>query len=96
MSYVKIFHTIIFIFAFFYLVFCPAVHDFGETIRHDVICKNGEKVIKNHFRDYSHPPSSAVLKTNPIDMFTYSKFPTNNISTVPCANKSLTLTFCLQ
>ena len=36
----KNFHHIIYIFAFIYLVLCPAVHQLDDAVNHDIVIKN--------------------------------------------------------
>ena len=46
----KIFHTILLIAAFIYLVMCPSVHELGGNIRHDVALKVGSKTLQKDFK----------------------------------------------
>lgn len=46
MNFNRLFHTILFTIAFSYLVMCPAVHEFGDGIRHDLIYKAETKIFK--------------------------------------------------
>jgi len=43
MNLTKTIHYILFITAFIYLIMCPAVHDFDDNIRYDLVRKVGVK-----------------------------------------------------
>jgi hypothetical protein len=46
----KLFHHILLIAAFVYLVMCPSVQALGDNIRHDFVYKVGTKILKKDFR----------------------------------------------
>ena len=47
----KIFQHIPFIAAFIYLVICPAVHELGDNIKHDVALKVEAKKLQKDFKN---------------------------------------------
>jgi len=68
MTFIKIFHRILFILAFTHLVICPSVHELGDNIRHDVALKVGAKRLQINFKNGFN--------------FTFSKLSTNTQSGV--------------
>ena len=50
MTFNKLFHHILLIAAFVYLVMCPSVHELGDNIRHDFVYKVGTKTLQKDFK----------------------------------------------
>ena len=51
MTFNKLFHHILLITAFVYLVMCPSVYGLGDNIRHDVVHKVGTKTLQKDFKN---------------------------------------------
>ncbi len=56
--------------AFIYLVMCPSIHEFGDTIRHDVIYKVDTKTLKKNHRSDLESASLSLLSEVQTDPFT--------------------------
>ena len=50
MRLTKNYHNILYAIAFIYLVMCPAVHQLGDIVRHDLTLKIGDQVQQNNFK----------------------------------------------
>jgi len=41
MKHIKLFHQVVYLCAFLFVVLCPAVHQVNDALRHDIVIKNG-------------------------------------------------------
>ena len=68
----KLFHHILLIAAFVYLVMCPSAHALSDTIRHDIICKV-TKTLQKDFKSGMNVTTLHLPKNNQNDIFGQSK-----------------------
>jgi len=90
MTWHRIFHNILFISAFTYLLMCPSVHELEDHIRHDVICKTGTKILQKGFNnglDFTPLKLSNNIQT---DLLVQSKATRKFINFLP-SNSTLNL-----
>lgn len=59
---------ILFIVAFTCLLMCPAVHSFGDNVRHDVVLKGAAKTIQKHI------PKGGPATTAPLSCTLHTAF----------------------
>ena len=69
----KLFHHILLIAAFAYLVMCPSVQALGDNIRHDFVYKVGTKTLQKDFKSGFNVTPLHLSNNNQNDIFVQCK-----------------------
>jgi hypothetical protein len=65
MKHIKLFHQVIYLCAFLFMVLCPAVHHVNDALSHDIVIKNGTGMRQKTKRKNAANHPIRILNTYP-------------------------------